>query len=129
MERSQQETFRRTLEDLIEAMTAPVDRRAEIAVENAPDTIDLVQRAGERDLAILRIESDFNRLQNLRLALERIEEGTYGTCLGCEREIGVKRLRAVPWATYCVTCQELADRQRDGSAEEEEPEFRLRDIA
>src|SRR5262249_53579133 len=100
MERAQQETFRHTLEAMIDAMTQPVRRREEIAVENAADTLDLVQRAGERDLAIQRIESDFNRLQSVRLALERIAEGTYGTCLGCDGEIGVKRLRAVPWAAY-----------------------------
>jgi DnaK suppressor protein len=129
MERAQQETFRRTLEDLIVAMTQPVQRREEIAVENAADTLDLVQRAGERDLAILRIESDFNRLQSVRLALERIVEGTYGTCLGCDREIGVKRLRAVPWAACCVACQELADRENKAPTEEFEPAVNLGDTA
>jgi DnaK suppressor protein len=129
MERAQLEVFRRTLESMLDTMTRPAEKRAEIAVENAADAIDLVQRAGERELAILRIESDFNRLQSVRLAIERINEGTYGTCLACEREISTNRLRAVPWAAYCVTCQELADRQNRAPEEQEETPFRLPDIA
>jgi DnaK suppressor protein len=40
-------------------------------------------------------------------ALVRIEHGTYGVCAECEEPISAKRLDALPWARYCVTCQEL----------------------
>jgi DnaK suppressor protein len=36
--------------------------------------------------------------------------GTYGACLHCDDEINAKRLAAVPWAAYCLKCQEAADR-------------------
>jgi DnaK suppressor protein len=85
--------------------------RDEIAVQNPPDTIDRVQHAAEREFAIRRIESDFNRLQSIRLALQRIDDGTYGECMRCGNPISSKRLRAVPWASYCVNCQEIADRE------------------
>src|SRR5215471_5968025 len=129
MDRAAQEEFRPMLEQLVETMTQPAQRREEIVVENVADAIDLVQRAGDREVALLQIESDFNRLQHVRLALERIAEGTYGTCLACEREIGAKRLRAVPWAVYCVDCQETADRQDKDHSEENQPEMKLKDIA
>jgi DnaK suppressor protein len=45
-------------------------------------------------------------LREIGDALERIEQGSYGTCMDCEEPISVKRLDAVPWARYCVTCQE-----------------------
>jgi DnaK suppressor protein len=43
-------------------------------------------------------------------ALGRIDDGTYGECLNCGQEIGPKRLEAIPWARYCITCQELIAR-------------------
>src|SRR5947209_7062390 len=105
MEQVQREKLKGALKDLIEGMTQLAQWREEIAVENAPDTVDLVQRAGDREMAIRKIEADFSKLQSARLALERFDEGTYGTCLRCDNEISINRLKAIPWAAYCVTCQ------------------------
>lgn len=109
MQDIQRENLRLTLLALLSEMQQPLRRRDQIAVENAPDTLDSVQIAAERDMAIHRIESEFNRLNSVRLALDRIKEGSYGTCLRCEGEIGHKRLQAVPWTSYCIRCQEAAD--------------------
>jgi DnaK suppressor protein len=38
-----------------------------------------------------------------------MNEGTYGVCLHCDEDISAKRLSAVPWAAYCINCQELVD--------------------
>jgi DnaK suppressor protein len=119
MERAEIERFKGILQALRNEISQPGRKRDEIAVENAPDTLDRVQGAAERDLAIRQIESDFSRLQSVKLALARIEDGTYGTCLLCEEEISPKRLRAVPWASYCIRCQDIADRERQGSEDEE----------
>lgn len=56
--------------------------------------------------------SDLERGQLLQVerALETIDEGTYGTCHECGEEIEEKRLKAVPWASFCLACQELSDR-------------------
>ncbi len=43
-------------------------------------------------------------------ALQRIEDGTYGECLGCGRQIEAARLEAIPWAQYCVEDQEKQER-------------------
>jgi DnaK suppressor protein len=43
-------------------------------------------------------------------ALKRIEDGTYGKCNTCGKQIPVARLEAVPWAAYCVEDQEKLDR-------------------
>lgn len=130
MEHTELERSKRVLETMLRNMEQPLRRRDEIAVENAPDTIDRVQRAAERELAIRQIESSFSRMQSLKLALDRIEDGSYGTCLRCDQDISPKRLQAVPWAAYCIRCQEIADRERM------EPEsegmgllMRMRDVA
>ena len=56
-------------------------------------------------------------LRNVRAALGRIRDGSYGTCLHCEEEIKPRRLEAVPWTPYCIRCQEAADRNEFESAE------------
>ncbi len=122
--------FKGILETMMGSIEQPLRRREEIAIENAPDTIDRVQQAAERELAICQIESSFSRLQNIRLALERIEDGSYGTCLRCENDISPKRLQAVPWAACCIRCQDIADREQLERANEFAGQFaQARDVA
>src|SRR5215469_12465468 len=84
--------------------------REDIAIEKTPDALDEVQLAGERELAIRNLDRESSLLRNVRTALARIEDGSYGVCLHCEEDIKPKRLEAVPWAKYCIRCQEAADR-------------------
>ena len=49
---------------------------------------------------------EYSQLRLIHEALDRLESGDYGTCLGCEENIPAKRLTALPWAKYCVPCQE-----------------------
>jgi DnaK suppressor protein len=44
-------------------------------------------------------------------ALARIDDGTYGLCARCGREIPEERLEAVPYATLCVSCKQIEERQ------------------
>jgi DnaK suppressor protein len=50
--------------------------------------------------------TDRSMLQLIDEALLRIRNSSYGTCVECEEELQQKRLEAVPWARYCVTCAE-----------------------
>jgi DnaK suppressor protein len=84
--------------------------REGIAIEKTADALDEVQLAGERELAIRNLDRESNLLRNVRLALGRMADGSYGTCLHCEEDISPKRLNAVPWTAYCIKCQEAADR-------------------
>lgn len=43
-------------------------------------------------------------------AMQRVNDGTFGLCMNCGQEINLKRLDALPWAQYCITCQQLIDR-------------------
>jgi DnaK suppressor protein len=91
--------------------------REDIAIQKTPDALDEVQLAGERELAIRNLDRDSNMLRNVRAALARIKDGSYGICLHCEEEIKPKRLEAVPWTLYCIRCQEAADRNEFESPE------------
>ena len=58
-------------------------------------------------------------LVQVQYALHRIEDGAYGKCIACGRQIEANRLEAVPWASYCLEDQEKQDQaahvQRGGS--------------
>ncbi|HTK94540.1 MAG TPA: TraR/DksA family transcriptional regulator, partial [Terriglobales bacterium] len=43
-------------------------------------------------------------------ALNRIREGSFGECINCGNEVNPKRLEAVPWARYCIACQEKMEK-------------------
>ncbi len=66
--------------------------------------------AQQRDLA-LRDRAD-HQLVLVDEALERLDAGTYGTCVRCGAEIPAERLEALPWAARCIDCQRLAARER-----------------
>src|SRR5438093_13090968 len=76
--------------------------REGIAIEKTAEALDEVQLAGERELAIRTLDRESNLLRSVKVALARIADGSYGTCLHCEEEISPKRLNAVPWAAYCI---------------------------
>ena len=53
---------------------------------------------------------EYMQLRQIQEALDRLQLGDYGICLACDEAIPDKRLQALPWARYCVGCQEhLAD--------------------
>src|ERR1700675_3271076 len=79
------------------------------------DTLARMGRVAEEDQAqlshdefvSLRLNSlDYVQLRLVEEALDRITTGDYGVCLSCEKAIPPKRLQALPWAKYCVTCQQ-----------------------
>jgi len=79
------------------------------------DTLARMGRVAEEDQAQIThdefVSLRLNRLDYLQLrmieeALDRLSSGDFGVCLACEEAIPAKRLKALPWARYCVSCQE-----------------------
>src|SRR5271156_1324375 len=93
--------YRAILEAKQAELSAGLRNREDIAIEKTPDALDEVQLAGERELAIRNLDRESSMLRNVRGALGRIADGSYGICLHCEEDISLKRLNAVPWTAYC----------------------------
>ena len=102
--------YKAVLEAKQAELSAGLRNREDIAIEKTPDAIDEVQLAGERELAIRNLDRESNLLRNVKGALVRVADGSYGVCMHCEEDIKIKRLDAVPWTKYCIKCQEAADR-------------------
>ena len=64
----------------------------------------------DRELDYTLEENSEHVLAEIDAALQRIEDGTYGTCTNCGNQIPPERLEARPWATLCIDCK----RQREG---------------
>jgi DnaK suppressor protein len=105
---------RRVLEAKRNELLNAVSDRDEIRIENAAEEFDRLQQQLNREVAIRNLDRESRLLKDVQAALGRLEEGTFGLCLHCEDEIPEKRLKALPWAAYCMPCQELVDRLRAG---------------
>lgn len=101
-------------------LTAGLQNRQGLAAEAEADFFDQLQRAAERSIVVETLDRSSALLREVRSALARIGEGSYGQCLNCEEPISEKRLAAVPWASLCLKCQKEADREwADNPAEYE----------
>ena len=114
MTKAELNNFKNILEANQAELAQFVRNREGIAIEKSPDAFDEVQYAAERELAIRNLDRESNYLRNVCAALRRIDEGKFGVCLHCEEVISPKRLAAVPWAAFCIQCQEIADRSQTG---------------
>jgi len=94
-----------------EESMAKSHRREDLWIVQSNEQIETVQLAGQREFAARGLERERESLIQIGAALRRIEEGEFGICLACEEPISPKRLAAVPWAAYCLHCQELRDAQ------------------
>jgi DnaK suppressor protein len=110
MNKTELDKYKAVLEAKQAELSAGLRNREDIAIEKTPDALDEVQLAGERELAIRNLDRESQLLRNVKSALRRIADGSYGVCLHCDEDIKPKRLDAVPWTKFCIRCQEAADR-------------------
>lgn len=78
----------------------------------AEDTLDVADQAVfsyQKEMIFTQSTEGHSQLALVRLALERLHDGTFGECLHCGQTIGEKRLEALPWTPYCIQCQEKVE--------------------
>lgn len=112
MTQTEIDAYKAILERKRDELDQATRNRDAIAVERTADELDAVQGYGEREMAICHMDRDTKTLKAVLVALSRIQDGTFGTCLHCDEDIAAKRLNAVPWTYLCIKCQERADRDR-----------------
>ena len=123
MTKTELNTLRRTLENIQTELGNGNWNREALAIETSPEELDRIQHASDRDFAMRNLERNSNRLREVRTALRRVHAGTFGICAGCEENINPKRLAAVPWALFCIVCQEAADRGQKALGSEIDTSF------
>lgn len=77
----------------------------------APDLLDESVEVMNRTMALLNGQRSHQIIRQIKAALQRIEDGSYGYCLSSGEEIGLQRLLAWPVATLSVEAQEMHERR------------------
>ena len=110
---NQREHFKQALEtrisDLDRALTV-AEHEARVGATRHADPADQAASEYERQSLVHQAASARQMLKNFTQALERVRQGTFGECIECGGDIELKRLKAIPWARYCVRCQEARER-------------------
>ena len=90
----------------------------DLSIDDAetPDPVDLAVRNYSKNVMLAVSENESKQLALIDEALLRIDDDEYGLCQNCEKEVNQKRLDAIPWARFCIDCQEL---QEQGLLDEE----------
>jgi DnaK suppressor protein len=113
MDKAVMSGLRKKLEQIREALSKEARRKAnegrEAGIEGGVDIGDRALTTYIKEMMFSHSENETELLQMVDGALQRMDDGTYGQCLSCGREIGIKRLEAVPWTHLCIDCQSKAE--------------------
>jgi DnaK suppressor protein len=117
MDLRQRKKFRTQLEARRQALQNSATR-TEVAGRtlDAGSSADSADRADEnytKEFLFSLSENDRRLLRLVEVAINRIDEGEFGLCASCGEDIESKRLQAVPWASYCLGCQEKKEAEQE----------------
>jgi len=114
MTKQEMEKYRRLLDDKKSSLSAEIAKtrsaEEETTEESTQDIADKAVSSYTREFLYSLTDGERNTLLHIDDALGRIDEGNYGLCLNCSQLMTEKRLNAVPWAPYCLDCQELSEK-------------------
>ena len=108
------ERYRRLLDEKKSSLSQEIAKtrsaEEETTEESTQDIADKAVSSYTREFLYSLTDGERGTLLQIDEALVRIDEGSYGFCTNCGQPMAEKRLTAVPWAPYCVDCQELAEK-------------------
>jgi DnaK suppressor protein len=102
--------FQRTLHEKADEVGVRLSAAHAAEVVQRPeeplDFGDWCQKSHDEWLFLNQNRLEIALLRDIQEALRRLEAGTFGICQECSEPISAKRLEAVPWAKFCLPCQE-----------------------
>ena len=96
-------------EELVRAITRTEQEGREADEDTTVDMADKAANSYTKEFLFGQTHNDRSLLNLVDQALNRIKDGSYGECNSCHQELQQKRLEAVPWTRYCITCQEKTE--------------------
>ena len=95
---------------LRKALKSDLSLLNELRSQASGDMVDVAHSSIQDEIGTQLAEVESRELARVEYALERMRDGKFGICEGCESEISIGRLTALPYAAYCITCQREAER-------------------
>jgi DnaK suppressor protein len=105
-----QERLLKQKQEILDMYKQDLKAGQESADDGTDDLVDRANAAYNRELMFSLSDSERTMLLQIEEALHRMREGVYGRCSNCGQVIAPLRLEAVPWARFCIDCQELAEK-------------------
>ena len=116
MDKKRLEKFKKVLvtkrQELLHSIAQTQEEGRVMQHSYGPDEGDRANSSLDKELLFTQTTHSRGLLGSIEAALARINDGTFGQCLVCEEEIGAKRLEALPWTRYCISCQESSEKKR-----------------
>ncbi|MDE0213244.1 MAG: TraR/DksA family transcriptional regulator [Deltaproteobacteria bacterium] len=107
--------FRETLlgmkSQLLDDLPDRLKQEVESTKDEGRDTYDLASDERDREINMILNDRERTKLMAIEDALARLGEGSYGECEECGEDIGVGRLKVMPFTRLCVRCQEELERE------------------
>ncbi len=119
MRKQELEKFKEALLDRKHQMIQDVDKMTDEVLMRSPDEsrgdfnhmADMGSDNFDQDFTIGLMEKEQEELREIDAALERIGDGSFGTCTECEKKIGTERLKAIPYARLCIACKTAEEKE------------------
>jgi len=109
------EDYRKLIEkreqDLLDEIDKNQTEAREMTDQTTTEAMERMVNLEGRDTLLRHNNADFQELTEVRDALNRLDDGTFGKCLDCGRAIPPARLAAIPWTAHCLEDQEKHDRR------------------
>ena len=116
MDKKKLERFKKLLlarrEELQRSIAQTQEEGRNMQQSYGPDEGDRANSSLDKELLFHQTTQARGLLGAIDAALGRINDGTFGQCMVCDEEIGAKRLEALPWTRYCISCQESSEKKR-----------------
>ncbi len=106
----------RRREALRKALAGDLSLLRELAQEGG-DVMDAAMDTAQDEISSQLAEVESRELTRIEEALERLRDGSFGDCEGCDKPIPLARLQAVPYATMCIECQRKQEKANKSSGE------------
>jgi DnaK suppressor protein len=108
-----QDRLNGSMSHLAEEALGPADGEGTSNLSHVPlHMADLASDSFEHDNTLSLLANEKQMVEEIVVALRRLDDGTYGKCEGCQASIPRDRLREVPYTRYCVACAKKAEPQR-----------------
>src|SRR6187431_1866745 len=95
---------------LRKALAGDLSSLKELREQSGGDVVDFALDSAQDEISSQLAEVESRELAQIDKALERMNEGSFGTCEGCNEKISMARLNALPYATFCIECQRENER-------------------
>ena len=109
------------------ALAGDMSLLKEMGSSGSGDSADIAMDLTQNEVSSKLAEIESRELGRIERAIEKLKDGSFGSCENCSRKIPMARLNALPYTTTCVSCQRLSEQYGTGDSEHQEDWQRVYD--